>query len=93
MAGRYFEHLYCEISTAAARRVSRFDLWLRIHEVGGDPDALTRRQVRLFVDQQLGGLLSEEGIRLEGRQRRRLEFSLLDFDPDHPTPAEWLAGV
>lgn len=92
MPNRYFDHLYCELCVAAKRRVSRYDLWLRLSESGGDPDALTQRQVKRFLVQQLEPLLGEEGIELDARHRRRLERAVLGFDPESPTPAEWLAG-
>jgi hypothetical protein len=92
MSRRYFDHVYKEICVAAGKRVSRYGLWLLIWEAGGDPDDLCRDQVRAFVAQHLATLLREEGIRLDGRQRTRLERSLLAFDPAHPTPEEWMAG-
>lgn len=92
MSRRTFEHLYNEISVAAGRRVSRYGLWLLVWESGGDPDELTREQVRCFVDRQLGTLLREEGVVLADRDRHRLERTLLAFDPRHPTPEEWMAA-
>jgi hypothetical protein len=88
MPRRYFEHVYNEICVAAKRRVSRYTLWLLVWESGGDPDHLTSEQARTFVDSHLSALLSEEGIRLEGRPRRRLEKSILRFNSRHPTPEE-----
>ena len=92
MPRRYFEYLYTEISVALNHRISGYALWLLIWESGGDPDDLSRAQVRVFVEQQLGSLLAEEGGRLEPRARRRLERRLLAFDPRYPTPEERLAA-
>lgn len=92
MSRRYFEHLYTEICVAVNRRVSRYGLWLLVWEAGGDPDDLTREQARVFVEHHLSSLLSEEGLRLEGRPRKRLEKSILRFDPRYPTPEEWLGA-
>jgi hypothetical protein len=92
MSRRYFEHMYKEICVAVNRRVSRYDLWLRVWESGGDPDDLTGPQAHIFVERHLSPLLAEEGLRLEGRPRRRLEKSILRFDPRHPTPEEWLSA-
>jgi hypothetical protein len=88
---RTFEFVYVEISLALSRRISRYDLWVRIWESGGDPDDLDRAQVRRFVERGLDGLLTEEGVRLAPRARRRLERRLCGFEPSAPTPEEWLS--
>ena len=92
MSRRYFDYVYKEICVAAGKRVSRYGLWLLIWEAGGDPDDLSRDRLRAFVAQHLATLLREEGVRLDDRQRARLERSLLRFDPTHPTPEEWMTG-
>jgi hypothetical protein len=93
MERRYFEYLYNEICVALNCRVSRYDLWLLVWNSGGDPDELSRDQVRLFLERGLDPLLSEEGAALLPRARRRLERRLIAFEPDHPTPEEWAAGL
>ena len=93
MQRRYFEHLYNEICVAVDQRVSRYGLWLLVWESGGDPDDLTREQALHFLENHLSAMLAEEGLRLEGRPLRRLEKKVLRFDPRHPTPEEWLAGI
>jgi hypothetical protein len=93
MQRRYFEHIYVEICVAVNRRISRYDLWLRLGDGGGDPDELTRAEARNFVDHGLSALLSEEGASISDRVRRRLEKRILRFDPHHPTPEEWLAST
>ena len=90
MQRRYFEHLYNVICVAVKRRVSRYDLWLRVWEGGGDPEELTRQQALHFVENNLSDYLAEEGVMLGRRARRRLEKRILGFDPDHLTPEEWL---
>ncbi|MBW2500243.1 MAG: hypothetical protein JRF61_23410 [Deltaproteobacteria bacterium] len=90
MQRRYFEHLYNEICLALERRISRYELWLRIWESGGDPDDLNPRQAHRFVETGLGRLLREEGARLPRRDRARLASRILRFDPRFPTPEEWL---
>ena len=92
MSRRYYEYLYKEISVAAKHRISGYGLWLLIWEAGGDPDDLSRDQVRVFVEQHLSALLAEEGCRLDRRARARLEKRLLRFDPRFPTPEERLAA-
>ena len=93
MPKRYFEHVYSEISVAVGRRVSRYDLWLAIWSAGEDPDDLSQKQVRCFLDSELDDFLREEGIALDGRARRQLEKRVLRFNPDHPTPAEWFSRL
>jgi len=93
MSRRYFDHVYKEICVAADRRVSRYGLWLLIWEAGGDPDDLSRQQLRAFVAQHLETFLREEGVRLGDRQRARLELTFCAFDPSHPTPEQWMPGT
>jgi len=92
MSRRCFEHLYTEICVAVNRRISRYGLWLLVWESGGDPDDLTPGQARVFVEHHLATLLSEEGLRLEGRSRRKLEKSILGYNPQHRAPEEWLSA-
>jgi hypothetical protein len=93
MPKRYFDHVYSEISVAAGRRVSRYDLWLAVWSAGEDPDDLDQEQVRCFLDFELDDFLREEGLRLDGRARKRLEKRLLRFNPDAPTPEEWFSRL
>lgn len=93
MPRRYFDHLYAELCVAAGRRVSRYAVWLRVWESGGDPDDLTAHQARTFLAEHLDALLREEGAPLGARERRRLERSILRFAPDHPTPEEWMTRL
>lgn len=92
MHRRYFEHLYNEVCVAVDRRISRYDLWLLLWDGGGNPDELNRSQARHFVENNLSALLAREGIFLDRRSRQRLERSILQFNPQHPTPEEWFAS-
>ena len=92
MSRRYFEYLYTEICLAVNRRISRYALWLLVWESGGDPDDLSPLQARVFIEHHLSALLSEEGLHLEGRARKRLEKSIIRYNPDHPAPEEWLSA-
>ncbi len=93
MRRRYFEHIYNEICVAGQRRISRYALWLVIFELAGDPEILTRPEARLFVENDLDALLDEQGVSLDPRAKRRLEKSILRFDPSHPTPEEWITRL
>ena len=92
MHRRYFEHIYAEICVAMNRRISRYDLWLRLGD-SGDADDLTSHDARYFVENHLCAVLAEAGGSLGDRARRRLEKRILRFDPHHPTPEEWLTRV
>ena len=93
MQGRFFEYLFVEICVAINQRISRYDLWLRVWDGGGDPDELNHDQVRHFIEHYLTRFLTEEGQPLAGRRLRRLEKRLLRFNPDHPTPEEWMTRI
>ncbi len=90
MSRRYFDHVHAELSVALGRSLSRYGLWLRIWEAGGDPEAMHARDACCFVETQLDALLRDEGASIGGRARRRLVRRLLDFAPDFPTPEEWM---
>lgn len=92
MRRRYLDHIHAEICLALDRRVSRYDLWLALWDLGGDPDDLSPEQARRFVETGLDPLLREEGIRLGRWARRRLARRILRFDPRFPTPEERLAS-
>lgn len=88
MPNRYFDHVYNEVSVAAGRRVSRYELWLAMWSAGGDPEALNKKQLQWFLETALDDFLGEESIELKGCARRRFERRVLHFSPDHPTPEE-----
>jgi hypothetical protein len=89
---RYFDFLYGELCVALGRRISRYDLWLRVSETGVDPGQLSNEQVQGFIEQSLDRVLANEHKRLSPRAQQRLHKRLLDFDPRYPTPEEWLTG-
>jgi hypothetical protein len=89
---RRFDHLVLEISLAAGVRIPRYDLWLRLHELGVDPESLKAEQSLAFCSGPLAEFLAEFGLYLGPRSRRRLCRSIERFDPDVPTPDERLAA-
>lgn len=93
MPRRYFDFLYQQLCLELERRLSRYDLWLLLWDAGGDPDELDHEQARRFLAGGLDTLLREEGHTLDPRARRRLTKRVLAFDPRHPTPEEWAAGL
>lgn len=93
MGRRRFDHLVIEISVAVGRRVPRYALWLRLHELGWDPEELSREAALAFCGAPLSGFLGERGLALAPRPRRRLERSVARFDPSVPTPCETFARL
>ena len=93
MRHRYFNHLYSEICVTLGRRIARYGLWLLIGEEAGDPSQLSPAEARHFVETQLDSLLRHEGVSLPHRAQRQLERRILEFDPSHPTPEEWMTTL
>jgi hypothetical protein len=89
---RRFDHMNAEISVAAGYAVPRYALWLRLHELGWDPETLTRSQALAFCDGPLAAFLADHGVSLARRARQRLRREIRRFEPAVPTPYERLAG-
>jgi hypothetical protein len=86
-----FDHLATEVSVAVGARIPRYPLWLRLHEHGADPEALSLQAAVAFCEGPLLRFLVEHGYWLTPRARRRLIKSVARFDPAHPSPADRLA--
>ena len=82
-----------EVSLAVGARIPRYELWLRFHELGVDPEGFTSKMAAAFCDGPLHGFLAEHGFRLGRRERRKLLRSVERYDPALPTPEERLAEV
>ena len=82
-----FDHLVRELSLALGRPIPRYRLWLRLHEIGLDPERITGPMAIAFCEGPLSDFLADEGFRLGRRARRRLHKELLYFDPE-PTSAD-----
>ncbi len=90
---RTFDFLYREICVALNRRISRYQLWLFVTELGFDTNELSHDDVVSFVENGLSVILERERQVLETRTRRQLQKRLLGFDPRYPTPEEWLMNI
>ena len=88
MGRRRFDHLIAELSVALGRLVPRYALWLRMHELGWDPERLAATQATAFVDGHLDAFLAQSGDSLTARAQKRLSRSVERFDPLQPTPYE-----
>ena len=93
MGRRRFDHLFVEICLAAGRPLSRYRLWMHLHETGADPEALTRGGALEFCRGPMQAFLSEAGIFLTPREVKKLERCVQRYDPSVPTPEEQLARI
>jgi hypothetical protein len=90
---RGFDHLVAEASVAAGRLLPRYALWLRLRELGFDPERLTRDEALAFCRAGLRDFLREHCVALPEAARRRMERRVARFDPRQPTPEERLARL
>lgn len=90
---RAFDHLHAELSIGVGRVVPRYALWLRLRELGVDPEALDRQQSLAFCRGHARAFLAELGLMLAPRAARRIEKALSRFDPRFPTPSEMIARL
>ena len=93
MARRRFDHLVLEISVAVGERIPRYPLWLRLHELGWNPERLSHQASITFCGAPLTRFLADHGFALPARARRRLERNLRRYDPAIPTPYERMARI
>lgn len=73
MGRRLFRHLIIELSHAVGQHVSRYDLWVYLHEVGLDPENLSPEEAVAFCRGPLAEFLAEKDLSLEPRACRRLQ--------------------
>ena len=90
MPRRRFEHLLSEISVTVGAPVSRYRLWLHLHEHAMDPEELTRSAALRYCRGPLRDFLASQGHLLRERPLKRLVRSVERFDADHLTPEERL---
>ena len=90
---RGFGHLHAEISVGVGRLVPRYALWLRLRELGVDPEEMTRAQGVAFCRGHLGAFLRAHGMQLAPRAARRVERAVGRLDPALPSPSEWAARL
>ena len=93
MSRRRFEHLVVEISLAVEQVIPRYRLWLRMHDLGWNPEDLGLEQALSFCDDHLGIFLAESGFKMSSRSIRRLRKEVGRFDPNVLTPYERVAEL
>ena len=91
MSRRRFEHFVVELSLAVEQTIPRYRLWLRMHDLGWNPEDLSLEQAVSFCDSPLRIFLAESGLKLTSRSVRRLRKEVGRFDPDVLSPFERFA--
>jgi hypothetical protein len=81
------------ISVALRVPIPRYALWLHLHELGCNPEGLTREMALAFCDGPLSGFLAERGLRLTRRALRRLCKEVERYDPQWLDADEQLAEI
>ena len=88
MNRRRFEHLILEVSLAVGKTVPRYRLWLRLHDLGWNPEELACKEVLAFCAAGLAIFLAELGLKLAPRDARRVRKAIARFDPEVLSPYE-----
>ena len=88
MSRRRFEHLVVELSLAVEKTIPRYRLWLRLHDLGWNPEDLGLEQALIFCDNHVLIFLAESGLKMNSRSVRRLRREVRRFDPNVLTPYE-----
>ena len=81
MSRLVFNFLYVELSISVGTRLPRYALWLRLHELGLNPEALRLADALTFCDGPVDTFLADRGHFLTRRAHRKLRKSLAKFDP------------
>ncbi len=93
MGRRVFNRLVIEISLAVGYYVSRYALWVYMHELEIDPEQMTAQDVRGFCGPRLRRFLAAQGIRLEPGELHKLERQIRGINPYRPDPYDRIEGV
>lgn len=88
MSRKLFNHLFVELSVSIGKRVPRYALWLELHDLGWNPEALRVTEALAFCDGPMEGFLRHRGMRITQRARKRLRRELAKFDPERALPQE-----
>jgi hypothetical protein len=88
MSRQLFNHLFIELSVNVGIRLPRYALWLQLHDLGCNPEALRLADALAFCDGPVDVFLADRGFSLSRRARKRLLKSLAKFDPFRPLPQD-----
>jgi hypothetical protein len=93
MGRRVFNRLVIEISLAVGYYVSRYALWVYMHELEIDPEQMTAQDVRGFCGPHLRRFLAAQGILLEPGELRKLERQIREINPYRADPFDRIDGA
>ena len=82
-----------ELSLAVEQTIPRYRLWLRMHDLGWDPENLDLDHALSFCDGPLRIFLAESGLKMTSRAVRHLRREVGRFDPTLLTPYEQVADL
>ncbi len=88
MGRRRFDFFYIELCCALGHRISRYSLWLALHEHGFDAERLGRSALMHFFDAHLDVFLATAACVIEPHTRRKLRRKITRYDPEIATPYE-----
>jgi hypothetical protein len=93
MGRRVFNRLVIEISLSVGHCVSRYALWLYLHELDLDPEEMTAGDAAELCGVRLRRFLAAEGIRLEPGELHKLERRIRGINPYRPDPYDRIEGM
>ena len=93
MGRRVFNRLVIEISLSVGHCISRYALWVYLHELEIDPEQMTARDAAALCGVRLRRFIAAEGIRLEPGELHRLEQQIRGINPYRPDPYDRVEGL
>jgi len=93
MGRRVFNQLVVEISLAVGHFISRYALWVYVHELDLDPEQMTARDAADLCGVRLRRFLAAQGIRLEPGELQKLERRIRGINPYRPDPYDRVEGL
>jgi hypothetical protein len=90
---RRFDHLVEQSSLGVREGIPRYPLWIRLHELGWNPEQLTLQAALSFCQGPLVEFLADRGLVLRPHELRRIRRAVSRFDPAIPTPYERMAEL
>jgi hypothetical protein len=93
MGRRVFNRLVIEISLAVGHCISRYALWMYVHELDLDPEEMTAEDAAGLCGVPLRRFLASQAIRLDPVQLRRLEGRIRRINPYRADPYDRVDGM
>jgi hypothetical protein len=93
MGRRVFNRLVIEISLAVGHFISRYALWMYVHELDLDPEEMTAQDAAALCGVPLRRFLATQAIRLEPGELRRLESRIRKINPYRADPYDRVDGM